>query len=484
MHLRNRIHYAWVIVAIAATMGFITSSVRFAAAALVPHLGDPTAGFGWSYGAISLAFSLQWIVFGLASPYVGWLGDRYGVRWFLLLGALLFIAGMLLTGIMSNLWQFYLFFGVVLGVSTTIFTVLTVSGVTLWFRRHLGAAMGVVWSFQGIGVIAFLFLIGASFNQLGIKWIFWIPGIAGGALLLLLVRFFYNGPADIGLRPLGDLGDEPIQRPRRDETTKVRAKVFIQQARRTVTFWNLIGIHYWGCMGHNIINVLVVAIAVDSGLSLGAAAGVLAAQQSVGVVARGAVPVVAEHWGCRKVWIVGMALQVFPLLIILFAHDTWAYYLFAVLFGIGQSTEVPTFPIANRQYYGNVPQGSLYGWQSLGSGLGMGLAPGVRRGPVGRNGNLPGAVANVPWIQPDGPFPGLVAALAPREANSRLGTPPARQSQTCRLGEGATRRRRLLEANPGLDHADISVNPGMNIGQRGAVPHLARGKSLQILPAR
>ena len=119
-----------------------------------------------------------------------------------------------------------------------------------------------------MAVIAFLFLIGAAFNQLGIKWIFWLPGIAGGALLLLLVRFFYNEPADIGLRPVGDLGDEPIQRPRRDESTKVRAKVFIQQARRTVTFWNLIGIHYWGCMGHNIINVLVVAIAVDSGLSL------------------------------------------------------------------------------------------------------------------------------------------------------------------------------------------------------------------------
>ena len=42
MHPRNRIHYAWVIVAIAATMGCITSSVRFAAAALVPHLSDPT----------------------------------------------------------------------------------------------------------------------------------------------------------------------------------------------------------------------------------------------------------------------------------------------------------------------------------------------------------------------------------------------------------------------------------------------------------
>ena len=133
------------------------------------------------------------------------------------------------------------------------------------------------------------------------KWIFWLPGIAGGAILLLLVRFFHNGPAEIGLRPLGDLGDGArSSRPRKDEAAKVRARVFIQQAKRTFTFWNLIGIHYWGCMGHNIINVLVVAIAVDRGLSLGVAAGVLAAQQGVGVIARGAVPVVAERWAAER----------------------------------------------------------------------------------------------------------------------------------------------------------------------------------------
>ena len=192
---------------------------------------------------------------------------------------------------------------------------------------------------------------------------------------MLLVRFFHNGPADIGLRPFGDLGDEPVQGPQRDEAAKERSRVFIQQAKRTVTFWNLIGIHYWGCMGHNIINVLIVAIAVDQGLSLGVAAGVLAAQQGVGVFARGAVPMAAERWGCKTVWVVGMSLQVFPLLIILFSQDAWAFYVFAVLLGIGQSCEVPTFPIANRQYYGNVPQGSLYGWQNLGNGLGMGVAP-------------------------------------------------------------------------------------------------------------
>ena len=371
----REIHYGWVIVALASTIGCITSSVRFAAAALVPHLRDSASGFGWSYGAISLGFSLQWFVLGVVSPYIGSLGDRYGVRRLLLLGAFLFIAGMLLTGIMTSLWQFYLFFGVMLGIATTIFSILLVTGVTLWFRKRLGVAMGAVGSFQGMGTIWFLLMIAVAFDLLGMKWIFWLPGIVGGVLILLLIRFFYNEPAEIGLRPLGAPEGEPVNRPQKDETAKIRAKVFLQQAQRTGAFWNLIGIHFWGCMGHNIINVLLVAIAVDRGLSLGVAAGVLATQQVTGVFARGAVPIIADRVGSKSVWVVGMTLQALPLLIILFVHDAWAFYLFAFLFGIGQGSEVPTFPIANRQYFGNVPQGSLYGWQNIGNGLGMGLAP-------------------------------------------------------------------------------------------------------------
>jgi len=371
----RRIHYGWVIVALAATMGFVTSSVRFAAAALVPFLRDSASGFGWSYAAISFGFSLQWLVSGIVSPYIGWLADRYGARRVLLLGASLFIAGMLLTGVMTNLWQFYLFFGVMLGIATTVFSILLVTSVTLWFRKYLGVAMGAVWSFQGLGTLVLLFLIGAAFNLLGMKWIFWLPGLVGGGLILLLIRYFYNEPAEIGLRPLGTPEDEPVQILPSDDTAKIRARVFLQQAQRTGTFWKLIAIHYWGCMGHNIINVFLVAIAVDRGLSLGVAVGVLAAQQVTGVFARGAVPVIADRVGSKRVWVVGMSLQAFPLLIILFAQDAWAFYLFAGLLGVGQGCEVPTFPIANRQYFGNVPQGSLYGWQNIGNGLGMGMAP-------------------------------------------------------------------------------------------------------------
>ncbi len=53
----RRIHYAWVIVAVAAGVGMITSPMGFATSVLIPHLQDPK-GFGWSYFAISIAFAL------------------------------------------------------------------------------------------------------------------------------------------------------------------------------------------------------------------------------------------------------------------------------------------------------------------------------------------------------------------------------------------------------------------------------------------
>lgn len=370
----RRLHYAWVIVATASVMGMINSSVRFATSVLVPHLRDP-AGFGWSYGAIALAFTLQWLVSGLVSPWIGWLGDRYGVRRILVLGALLFIAGMVLTGTMTQLWQFYLFFGVILGMATTVSQILLVSAITLWFRTYLGVAMGMLWAFQGLGTVLLVPLMVVVFSRLGLQWTFWLPGLVGGTLTLLLIRPFYNEPAEIGLRPLGAPADEPMRRLQGDDTAKIRTRVFLRQAQRTATFWNLIGIHFWGCAGHNIINVFLVAIAMDRGLSQEVAVGVFITSQVVGTITRFLVPVIADRLGSKRVWTVCFSLQVFPLLILLVAHEAWAFHLFAVLFAIGQGGEVPTFPIINRQYYGNAPQGVIYGWQNIGNGLGMGLGP-------------------------------------------------------------------------------------------------------------
>ena len=371
----KQVHYAWVIVAVASVMWVISSSIRFAVSQLVPYLNDPDGDFGWSYGAIALAFTVQWLLSGALSPVVGWLGDRYGVRRTLAVGAGLFIAGMVLTGIMTHLWEFVLYFGVILGVSMAIFQVSLITGVTLWFRKHLGLAVGALQGLQGFGTVLAFLMVLVLFNTMGLQATFWIPGIIGGALLFLLIRFFHNEPAVIGLKPLGAGEDEPVRRMQNNETSKIRTKEFLKQAKKTSAFWNLVGIHFWGCAGHNVILIFLVAMAVERGLSQGEGAGIYIVMTAASTITRFLVPVVSDRVGSKWAMAACFALQTVPVLMLLVAHDAWVFYLFAVLFGIGLGGEMSAFPIINRQYYGDAPSGTTYGWQTLGGGIGMALGP-------------------------------------------------------------------------------------------------------------
>ena len=369
----HSIHYAWVIVAVGAVMRLFSSSFRSSSSILIPRLVE---SFGWSYGAVGLGFAIQWIVSGMFGPPAGMMGDRYGVRWTMRLGAVLFIFGMVLTGFMQNLWQFYLFFGVILSAAMGIFQVPLTASVTLWFRKHLGVGMGLLQSSQGIGplvAVPIMLLIIQAFGGGidGLRAAFWIPGILGGVIILVMVQLFYNEPAQIGVRALGAPEDEPIKAVQTGEIAKVRTKVFVKQAKRTGAFWNLIGIHFWGCAGHAIILVYLVAIAEDEGVSKGLAAGAFVTLSVTSTVTRFAVPVIADRMGSKPAMAGCFFLQVAPIFLLFFAQDAWQFYLFAVLFGIGFGGEMSAFPIINRQYYGSGPIGTTYGYQMMGAGVGM-----------------------------------------------------------------------------------------------------------------
>ena len=89
----KNVHYAWFIVLAAAVMRLATSGVRTSSSILLPVIVD---FFQWSYGAVGIGFSLQWIVSGLFGPTAGWLGDRYGARWTMAIGGVLFLIGIVL----------------------------------------------------------------------------------------------------------------------------------------------------------------------------------------------------------------------------------------------------------------------------------------------------------------------------------------------------------------------------------------------------
>ena len=343
------VHYAWVTLSIAIAMRLVSSVERTASGVLVAYMVDPAGEFGWSRSIVGLALSLRWVFSGVFGPPAGWLGDRYGIRRAMDIGAVLFIATSLLIGMVKVPWEFLLSFGILMSMALAVFQVPLVSAVTMWFQKHLGVAMGLLQAAQGLSNVLFAPLMVLLLTYGGWRWAFWGPGIVGGVLLLVLIRFFSNEPAERGLNPLGVAPGTPIQAVHRGASARVRTKVFLQQATRTATFWNLIGIHYWGCAGHSIIIVYLADMIRGQGLSLATGALVLSTMYGVSSFTRFAIPILVLFW----------------------AHALWHFYLFAVLIGIGLGGEMSAFPIINRQYYGHAPTGTVYGWQIFGSGLGM-----------------------------------------------------------------------------------------------------------------
>ena len=176
------------------------------------------------------------------------------------------------------------------------------------------------------------------------------------------------------MRPYGvGEDDAPVVAAPDPATTMIRSRVFMQHVRRTSAFWNLIVIHHLGCIGHAIIMVGVVFFATTKGLSLSEAAWIISIYSLFSVVSRFSTPILADRWGAKGVMSLAFFVQGVTVMLLYWTQDPWQFYMFAMLFGIGFGGEMSAFLVINRQYYGMGPVRTIFGFQHLGSGLGMAL---------------------------------------------------------------------------------------------------------------
>lgn len=370
-------HYAWVIVAIIAVMQMVGATLRMAFGVLIDPL---TQTFGWSQGEITLAYAISSIVTALVSPFAGMLGDRYGARKSMAVGSALFFVGMVLTGMVSQPWHLYLSFGGLMGVAQAIFLVPLIPSAMAWFRRHLGVGMGVIMAAWGVGPALAAPIVGLLIQELGWQQAVWVIAAVSGVIMAAMVVVFRNTPTDRGVLPYGFLAGDTIEVAKKVFDVG-RVKRFSAHMRHTSAYWNMSSIHFLGCVGHAVILVYLVPLAVSEGVSLIAAASLLTVMSGVSVLTRLVTPIMSEKLGTKPVMALWYFLQGVTVIMLFWTHDLWTFYVFAAVFGIGYGGESGGFPILNRKYYGHAPVGSAYGTQMLGAGLGMALG-GWIGGPV------------------------------------------------------------------------------------------------------
>src|SRR4030081_842527 len=112
--------------------------------------------FGWNRAVISVAVSINLILFGLTGPFAAALMDRFGLR-VVTVGALITVAtGALLTTIMDSPWQLYLLWGVVVGLGTgCMASVLAATVAGRWFVHRRGLVLGALTAAGATGALCF-----------------------------------------------------------------------------------------------------------------------------------------------------------------------------------------------------------------------------------------------------------------------------------------------------------------------------------------
>ena len=364
-----KLHYAWVVLFAACMLNIASRADHGSFGVFVEPLVER---FGWSRGDISAAYSIAFIVGLPAVVIMGWLGDRYGARWLMIGAALLITVGTYLIGTITELWQFYVFYGFFVGsMGHAAFTVLLPVILTRWFDRYMGLAVGIYWAAMGIGPMVFAPLFRWLIETRGWAQAFTLIAVIVAVILLAFSLLIRSSPREMGLRPYG--AEKSPSEPRAPAASGV-APAGLKEVLRQRPVWLLIAIHHLGCAGHSVILAHIVSMAIVQGISGMEAAAVLSIVSGASAVSRFASAILAAHFGGRVLLTLALIGQSAPIVILFFADGAWTFYAFALIFGLCYGGEMVGFPIINRQLFGAAaPLGTIYSFQMVGAGTGMAL---------------------------------------------------------------------------------------------------------------
>jgi sugar phosphate permease len=356
------LHYAWIVAGLTFLVLLATAGVRSAPGVLIVPLERE---FGWGRATISLAVSVNLVLYGLIGPFAAALMERLGVRRTMLCSLAVVALGVALTTRMSAPWQLLLLWGVVVGGGTGMTAlVLGATVVNRWFVTHRGLVLGVLTASTATGQLVFLPVLAAVVERFG-----WRPAallVAGVALvaLPLIALLMRERPSDLGLRPYGARPGE--EEPPAPAANPVAAALgALRDGLRSRDFWLLAGSFFvCGASTNGLIGTHLIPACLDYGIPEVRAAGLLAAMglfDLVGTTASGWLSdrrdnrvLLCWYYGLR-----GLALVFLPYGL---GTAAWGLPVFAVVYGLDWIATVPPTVRLTADAFGKARAGIMFGW--------------------------------------------------------------------------------------------------------------------------
>ena len=360
---RKKIHPAW----FAAIVTFFTlvanAGFRSAPSVLIMPLED---AFGWSRDQISLAISVNVLLFGLTAPFAAALMERFTVRK-VVMGALTTVStGAFLTTQIHAPWQLVATWGVIVGIGTgSMALVFAATVASRWFVKRRGLVTGGLTAAAATGQLVFLPGLTHMSQMYGWKSIGLTIGGASLFMVPMIFLFLREKPADLGLLPYG--AAEDWQPPKRADMSAARLTLLtLKQASAHKDFWYLSGSFFvCGLSTSGLIGTHFIPAAHDHGMGQVVAASLLALVGIFDVIGTLLSGWLTDKYDPRKLlfFYYGFrGLSLFLLPSILFSSVHPSTLVFVIFYGLDWVATVPPTIMLCRSVLGPDRGTVIYGW--------------------------------------------------------------------------------------------------------------------------
>ncbi len=357
--------YGWIIVALGLLGMGAWAGVRTSFAVFYAALLDQ---FGWSRGGAAGVQSLSYVIYLILAPLAGGLIDRFGPRRVMLPGLTIMCVGLALCHYISSLFQFYLFFGVIVATGVTFISIVAYSPILAqWFEKKRGVAVGISVSGMGLGTFLlvpltqyFISLWGWRMSFVALAMLFFI------ILFPLTLIFIRHKPADLGLSPDGAIvGQVPKKR-----TVQVVDPIWagtdwtVKRIFRTGRYWALLTFAFLSITPVYLMVTHSVRFLVDKGIERMAAAFFLAMVGIISLIFRIFWGWLSDRIGRESTFTAGsiiLSLAAWSLILINVTGIKDFAYLFSLLLGMGWGVTAPMFIATAADLFQGRKFGLIYG---------------------------------------------------------------------------------------------------------------------------
>lgn len=328
--------------------------------------------FNLTRTATSAIFSTQ-MLFGIIFTILGgWALDKYGPRIVIFLMGLFTGLSAVLTGQINSLWQLFMTYSLLLSMGTSAIYVIVVSTVSRWFDKKRGLALGIAISGAGLGTVIVAPIATSLISAFSWRIAYSIIGAVTCLIVLPLSFLLRKDPYEIGTLP--DATKTNIQDIKNVERIP-SAGLSLSQAFRTRSFWLLISIWFFFAINIFLVITHIVPHITDVGFSASMAAYALSLIGISNAGSRVLMGIVCDRIGRKLTASICVLLQAGALVWLIWAHELWMLYLFALVYGFAWGGTGPAMGALIADVFGMAKIGSVLGVLDSVSCLGAAIGP-------------------------------------------------------------------------------------------------------------